>query len=55
MTKSPKKVKKVTYNLVIEKWVMHNLDFLTLLLNSNDGSDSEVTSEDEDPHTVACA
>ena len=51
MKKSHKKAKMCSHPL-IDKWVIHNLEILTLLLSSDAGSKNMDTSESEnkDPH-----
>ena len=55
MKKLPKKVKRICFHLLIDKWVMYNLEFLTLLLSSEDDSNTKDTLEtngdgDKGPH-----
>ena len=55
LNKLLKKAKKMCLHLLIDKWLMHNLDFRTLLLISVKGSKNQDTleSEDEAPQDVA--
>ena len=55
--KALKKVKKLCSHLLIDKWMMHNLEFPTLLLISEDGSDTKDVTEtdgegDKNPHNA---
>ena len=48
------KMGKMCPHLLMVKLVMHNLEFLTLLLSSDEGCENQDTTEskDEEPHYV---